>query len=53
MKADQKYSKVVEIKGGGGGGGGLYQWNWSSNYGGGGGYINEINEFQVQIESSQ
>ena len=31
MKADQKYSKVVEIKGGGGGGGGLYQWNWSSN----------------------
>ena len=46
MKADQKYSKVVGIKGGGGGGGvismRLKEHLRES-------YINEINEFQVQL----
>ena len=50
MKADQKYSKVVGIKGGGGG---VISMKMKEKLRGGG-YINEINEFQVHwIESSQ
>ena len=43
MKADQKYSKVVGIKGGGGG---VISMKMKEKLRGGG-YINEINEFQV------
>ena len=45
MKADQKYSKVVGIKGGGGG----ISMKLKEQLKGGGCYINEINEFQVQL----
>ena len=43
MKADQKYSKVVGIEGGGG------YINETEGAIMGWGYINEINEFQVQL----
>ena len=43
MKADQKYSKVVGIKGGGGGY--INETEGAIK----GDYINEINEFQVQL----
>ena len=46
MKADQKYSKVMRIKGGRG-------WNYVNEpegaIKGGGCYINEINKFQAQL----
>ena len=46
MKADQKYSKVVGIKGGGG----VISMKLKEQLRGGG-YINEINEFQIQFSS--
>ena len=47
IKADQKYSKVVGIKGGAMGEGGAISMKLKEQLRGGG-YINEINEFQVQ-----
>ena len=48
MKADQKYFKVVGIKGGGER---VYINETEGAIKGGGGYINEINEFQVQLSA--